>query len=65
MGTVEQVADPNAIKKFRDQLKSQLYFNENLDDRVLLDKLEKALKAKLENSVEGFQKANKDFELFR
>lgn len=65
MGTMEQVADPIAIKKFRDQLKSQLYVNENLDDRVLLDKLEKALKAKLETSVEGFQKANKDFELFR
>lgn len=65
MGKTESLSDPRTLKKFRDEIKNRLMVVEDDNERAILNDLQKALRQKLEQNVDGFAKANKDFELFR
>jgi hypothetical protein len=57
--------DARTLKTLRDEIKNRLLFVQDEDQKVVLNNLQKALKQKLDENVEGFAAANKNFELFR
>jgi hypothetical protein len=57
--------DARTLKRLRDEIKNRLLFVQDEDQKVVLNNLQEALKQKLEENVEGFAAANKNFELFR